>query len=91
MAIQNKVKNIAELLGVPESTVCLVLYAYLTETVQEILLDNKSNTLFGEMQLNENNELELIRKKFGLIELLGKDDIKMIYKICKDGPDYTVF
>jgi hypothetical protein len=89
--IQNKIKLISEALSIPESTVCLVLYSYLAETVQEILMENSANTIFGKMSLDEQNQLFLEKKKFGLIELLNKNDIKTIYKICKDGPDYSIF
>lgn len=89
--MQNKVKLIAEALKLPESTVCLVLYSYLAETVQEIVEEGEAKTLFGEMKLDKNNQLQLERKKFGLIELLDKKDIKEIYKIVKDGPDYSIF
>jgi PHD/YefM family antitoxin component YafN of YafNO toxin-antitoxin module len=84
-------KLIAEALNLPESTVCLVLYSYLAETTQEIVEEGSAKTLFGEMYLDENNQLQLQKKKFGLIELLDKKDIKEVYKICKDGPDYSIF
>lgn len=89
--MQNKVKLIAEALNLPESTVCLVLYSYLAETTQEIVEEGSAKTLFGEMYLDEANQLQLKKKKFGLIELLDKKDIKQIYKICKDGPDFSIF
>lgn len=89
--MQNKVKLIAQALNLPESTVCLVLYSYLAETTQEIVEEGSAKTLFGEMYLDENNQLQLQKKKFGLIELLDKKDIKEVYKICKDGPDYSIF
>lgn len=89
--MQNKVKLISQALGIPESTVCLVLYSYLAETTQEVLLEGTANTIFGKMTLDEHNQLQLERKKFGLIELLDKKDIKEIYKIAKDGPDYSIF
>lgn len=89
--MQNKVKLIAEALNLPESTVCLVLYSYLAETTQEIVEEGSAKTLFGEMYLDENNQLQLQKKKFGLIELLDKKDIKEVYKIVRDGPDYSIF
>lgn len=89
--MQNKVRLIAEALNIPESTVCLVLYSYLAETVQEIVEEGEAKTLFGKMKLDESNQLQLEKKKFGLIELLDKKDIKQIYKICKDGPDFSIF
>lgn len=89
--MQNKVKLIAQALNLPESTVCLVLYSYLAETVQEIAEEGEAKTLFGKMFLDENNQLQLERKKFGLIELLDKKDIKEVYKICANGPDYSIW
>ena len=89
--MQNKVKLISEALKIPESTVCLVLYSYLTETVQEIAEEGEAKTLFGKMFLDESNQLQLEKQKFGLIGLLDKRDIKEVYKICKDGPNYSIF
>lgn len=89
--MQNKVRLIAEALNLPESTVCLVLYSYLAETTQEIVEEGSAKTLFGEIYLDEANQLQLKKKKFGLIELLDKKDIKEIYKIAKNGPDYSIF
>ena len=89
--MQNKVRLIAEALNLPESTVCLVLYSYLAETTQEIVEEGSAKTLFGEIYLDEANQLQLKKKKFGLIELLDKKDIKEIYKIVKNGPDYSIF
>ena len=89
--LQNKVKLIAEALGIPESTICLVLYSYLAETTQEILEEGNAKTLFGEMYLDEENQLQLKKKKFGLIELLDKKDIKEDYKIVRDGPDFKIW
>lgn len=89
--MQNKVKLIAEALNLPESVVCLVLYSYLAETTQEIVEEGSAKTLFGEMYLDEANQLQLKKKKFGLIELLDKKDIKEVYKICKDGPDWSIW
>lgn len=89
--LQNKVKLIAEALGIPESTICLVLYSYLAETTQEILEEGNAKTLFGEMYLDEENQLQLKKKKFGLIELLDKKDIKEVYKIVRDGPDFQIW
>lgn len=89
--LQNKVKLIAESLSIPESTVCLVLYSYLAETTQEIVEEGNAKTLFGEMYLDEENQLQLKKKKFGLIELLDKKDIKEVYKIVRDGPSYSIW
>lgn len=89
--MQNKVRLIAEALNLPESTVCLVLYSYLAETTQEIVEEGSAKTLFGEIYLDEANQLQLKKKKFGLIELLDKKDIKEVYKICKDGPDWSIW
>ena len=89
--MQNKVRLIAEALNLPESTVCLVLYSYLAETTQDIVEEGSAKTLFGEIYLDEANQLQLKKKKFGLIELLDKKDIKEVYKICKDGPDWSIW
>ena len=89
--LQNKVKLIAEALGIPESTICLVLYSYLAERTQEIVEEGNAKTLFGERYVDEESQLRLKKRKFGLIELLDKKDIKEVYKICKDGPDFQIW
>lgn len=87
----SKVKTICEDTGLNEVQVASVLYDYLTWCLEEVLVDGKSNTLFGELTLNENNRLNLNTDKFGLISLLGKSDIKMIRKIVEEGPDSKIF
>lgn len=87
----SKVKTICEDTGLNEVQVASVLYDYLTWCLEEVLIDGKSNTIFGELTLNENNRLNLNTDKFGLISLLGKSDIKMIRKIVEDGPDSKIF
>lgn len=87
----SKVKTICEDTGLNEVQVASVLYDYLTWCLEEVLIDGKSNTIFGELTLNENNRLNLNTDKFGLISLLGKSDIKMIRKIVEEGPDSKIF
>lgn len=87
----DKVKNIAKLLNISESTVCLVLYTYLVDCIQDVTINKECNTLFGKLKLNDNNRLTLESDKFGLISLLDKKDIKLIHKICCNGPDYSIF
>lgn len=87
----SKIKTIAEDTELPEYKVASVLYSYLTWCLQEVLIDGNSRTVFGNLTLNENNKLQLENDKEGLISLLGKSDIKMIRKICEEGPDFKIF
>ena len=87
----SKVKTIAEDLNLPQSTVAMVLYDYLTWCLQEVLIDDKSNTIFGKLKLNSDNRLQLENDKEGLISLLNKRDIKIIQKIVENGPDTKIF
>lgn len=87
----SKIKTISEDLNVPESVVAMVIYDYLCWSLEEILIDKKSNTIFGTLHLNKDNRLELENSKFGLIDLLDKKDIKIIRKIIEQGPDFKIF
>lgn len=87
----SKIKTISEDTGLKEYQVATVLYSYLCWCLQEVLIDNESQTVFGKLKLNENNRLQLENDKEGLISLIGKSDIKMIRKICEQGPDYDIF
>lgn len=87
----SKVKTIAEDLNLPQSTVAMVLYDYLTWCLQEVLIDDESNTIFGKLKLNSDNKLQLENDKEGLISLLNKRDIKIIQKIVENGPDTKIF
>ena len=87
----SKVKSIAEDLNIPEATVAMVLYDYLTWCLQEMLIDGKCMTIFGNLKLNEKNRLSLETDKFGLISLLDKRDIKILQKIVENGPDAKIF
>lgn len=87
----SKIKTIAEDTELSEHKVAMVLYSYLTWCLQEVLIDGNSQTLFGKLTLNEENRLKLENDIQGLISLIGKSDIKMIRKICEEGPDFKIF
>ena len=87
----SKVKSIAEDLNLSEAQVAMVLYDYLTYCLQEMLLDESTMTIFGKLQLDSNNRLQLGHDKFGLINLLHKKDLKIIQKIIEQGPDTKIF
>ena len=87
----SKVKTIAEDLDLSETRVAMVLYDYLAWCLQEVLIDGKSHTIFGELSLTSDDKLHLENDKFGLISLLNKSDIKLIRKIVEEGPDSKIF
>jgi len=87
----SKVKTIAEDLNLPEATVAMVLYDYLTWCLQEMLIDGKCMTIFGNLKLNNKSRLILESDKEGLISLLDKRDLKIIQKIIENGPDTKIF
>jgi hypothetical protein len=87
----SKVKTIAEDLNISQTKVAMVLYDYLAWCCQELLIDGKSKTIFGELVLDDDNRFHLENSKFGLIELINKSDIKMIRKIIEEGPDTKIF
>ena len=45
----SKIKTIAEDTQLKEYEVAMVLYSYLCWCLEEVLIDGKSNTLFGEL------------------------------------------
>ena len=87
----SKVKTISEDLNISEAKVAMVLYDYLAWCLQEVLIDGKSHTIFGELSLNQDDKLHLENDKFGLVSLLNKSDIKLIRKIIEEGPDTKIF
>lgn len=91
LTIPKKITRISRDLNISESKVALVLYHYLTDCIQDILLDGETKTIFGKMKLDENSRIILETNKFGLISLLDKDVIYTIKKIAEDGPDYSIF
>ena len=88
---QSKVKTISEDTGLSKQQVTKVLFSYLSWCLQEVLIDGESRTIFGTLRLNEDNRLELQHDKEGLISLLSLSDIKMLTKICEEGPDFEIF
>lgn len=91
VATAGKVKSISEDIGLSEADVAAVLYLYLTYCLQEALIDGQTRTLFGTLKINQNNRFELETDKQGLIDLIDKRDIKLIYKIAENGPDASIF
>ena len=88
---QSKVKTISEDTGLSKQQVTKVLFSYLSWCLQEVLIDGESRTIFGTLKLNEDNRLELQHDKEGLISLLSLSDIKMLTKVCEEGPDFEIF
>ena len=86
-----KINQLSKELSLPDYVVAMVLYNYLAICCQEIITEGSSHTVFGEMRLNDNDILELVPSKFGLIDLLNKKDIKIIRKIVEMGPDTKIF
>ena len=87
----SKVKSIADDLQIAESKVAMILYLYLTYSLQELILSDEAHTIFGDLKLGKNDRITLESSKFGLIDLLGKKDMKLIRKIIEDGPDTKIF
>lgn len=87
----SKVKSIADDLQIAESKVAMILYLYLTYSLQELVLSNEAHTIFGDLKLSKDDRITLESSKFGLIDLLGKKDMKLIRKIIEDGPDTRIF
>lgn len=87
----SKIKTIVEDTGLSEEQVATVLYSYMCWCMQEVLIDGKSKTIFGNLTLDDNDRLKLDTDKFGLIALLNKSDIKLIRKICEMGTDARIF
>ena len=88
---QSKIKTISEDTGLSKQQVTKVLFSYLSWCLQEVLIDGESRTIFGTLKLNEDNRLELQHNKEGLISLLSLSDIKMLTKVCEEGPDFEIF
>ena len=89
--IDNKIDIIRKDCNISEDEIARILYSYLTICLQELLLNKQVNTIFGQLTLDSNNKLQLTNDKFGLISLFNKKDIKIIRKICENGPDYNIF
>lgn len=86
-----KVKSVADDLKLSENKVAAVLYDYLTYCIEEALIDGQTKTIFGTLTINSDNRLRLETDKGGLIELIGKQDLKLIRKIAENGPDASIF
>ena len=88
--LEKKVSAIARRLKISEPTVAMVLYLYLSDCMQEALLDGKSSTIFGMLKLNEKDRPIIEVDKEGLISLLNKTDIKLVQRIVEYGPSDSV-
>lgn len=89
--LEGKVSAISRRLNINDATVSMVLYLYLTDCLQEALLDGHSNTIFGTLKLNEKSRPVIEVDKEGLISLLGKTDVKIVQKIAEFGPNAKIF
>lgn len=87
----SKIKSIAEDLNIDENIAAMVIYDYLTYCLQELLIDNKTNTVFGTLTLSDNGRFKLENSKYGLIDLIKSKDIKLIRRIIEYGPDSKIF
>ena len=90
--LEKKVSAIARRLNISEPTVAMVLYLYLTDCLQEALMDGQSLTIFGTLKLNEKDRPSIEIDKEGLISLLDKKDIKIVQRIAEYGPsDWFIY
>lgn len=90
--MDKKVNTIAKILGISEPTVALVLYCYLSECLQKLLVNGYTDTIFGKLYMRQDGTLEFDNNKFEFDnELFTKKDILSILKVAEYGPGAKLF
>lgn len=90
--MDEKVSSISKTLKIPEHVVALVLYCYLGDVLQSLLLDGITSTMFGKLKMDKDGNIEFLNKKFEFDnDLFEKDDIKSILQILENGPKHELF
>lgn len=90
--MDKKVKTISEILNISEPTVALVLYCYLSECLQHLLINGYTDTIFGKLYMKQDGTLEFDNNKLEFDnELFTKKDILSIIKVAEYGPGAKLF
>lgn len=89
--MDKKVEFISEFLGLEKQDVALVLYTYLSKVLEDLVHNKYAMTMFGELILNENNDIVFKNNKFEFDNnLFSKKDILSILKVVEYGPGNAV-
>ena len=90
--MDKKVEQISELLGIPKAEVCLVLYSYLSTILEDLLINKRAMTMFGELIFDEHNNITFKNNKFEFDnELFAKKDMRSLLQVVENGPGSKVF
>jgi hypothetical protein len=90
--MDKKVKLISEILNIKEATVALVLYCYLSECLQKLVINGYTDTIFGKLYMRQDGTLEFDNNKLEFNnELFTKKDILSIFKVVEHGPGAKLF
>lgn len=90
--MDKKVEQISNILGIPKPEVCLVLYTYLSTVLEDLLINKRAMTMFGELVMDENNSIVFKNNKFEFDnELFSKKDMRSLLQVVENGPGSKVF
>ncbi len=90
--MDKKVEQISNILGIPKSEVCLVLYTYLSTVLEDLLINKRAMTMFGELVMDENNSIVFKNNKFEFDnELFSKKDMRSLLQVVENGPGSKIF
>lgn len=90
--MDKKVEQISNILGIPNPEVCLVLYTYLSTVLEDLLINKRAMTMFGELVMDENNSIVFKNNKFEFDnELFSKKDMRSLLQVVENGPGSKVF
>ena len=90
--MDKKVEYIAELLGMENQDVALVLYTYLSKVLEDLVHNRYAVTMFGELVLDKENNIVFKNNKFEFNnKLFDRKDILSILQVVEYGPGGRVF
>lgn len=90
--MDKKVEFISDLLGMETHDVALVLYTYLSKVLEDLVHDRYAVTMFGELILDEENNIVFKNNKFEFNnKLFDRKDILSILQVVEYGPGGRVF
>lgn len=90
--MDKKVEKISKILGMPPEVVALSLYTYLSVVLEELLEKKSSVTMFGELILDEENNIQFKNNKFEFDNgLFSKKDMLSILQVVENGPAKPIF